>query len=58
MILKVQLTIKFRWLRIDIYKTDQLFDVPIPLPPVPFHISHILFNERGVYLKVWNEEPA
>lgn len=54
MVLKIQLAIKFRVFFTDIYKMDRTFDVPIPLPPVPVHINSILFNERGVFLKVWN----
>jgi hypothetical protein len=55
MTLKIQLAIKVRWKVIgDIFKFDQTFDVDLPVPPVPVHLSHVLVNDRGVFLKVWN----
>ncbi len=53
-ILHVNLRIKFRVVFVDIYKMDETFAVPLPVPiPSGVHLDTVLFNKKGVFLRVW-----
>ena len=51
--LTVFLTIKFRAFGITFGNIDKKFTEPIPLPvPLPLRFDKILYNDKGVFLKV------